>query len=159
MEQIYSQNSRKIIQNKNSLEKNFNVKLSSKNRIVSIEGNPEEERLCLEAIEAINLGFSISEASLIKEEDIIFERLNLKQLSSRKNLSQIRARIIGTNRRALNTIESLTDTRIMLHDNTIGIIGSFDNVSKAVYSLRRIISGSEHSSVYSYLEEQKALEG
>ena len=71
-EQIYSENTRKIIKNKKVIEETLNVKLSKKENIIFIEGDAENEYICLQAIEAINLGFSIKVALLLKDEEIVF---------------------------------------------------------------------------------------
>jgi ribosomal RNA assembly protein len=157
-EQIYSNNTRKIIQNKKLIEKEFSVKLNVKEDIVTIEGRAEEEYSCLQAIKAINLGFSVNKAVLLKDENFIFREIPIKPIAKRKDLSQVRGRVIGENRKSLDTIESLTDTFICLHDNKVGIIGSLENVEKAVYVLKRIIAGSKHANMYAWLEKKKVEE-
>ncbi len=158
MEQIYVTNLRKFIEGKKQLERAFNVKVSNKAKIVFIEGKPEDEMLALQAIETMELGFDVDDATLLKNEDIIFEKLSIRNLTHRKNLEEIRGRVIGTQRKALNTIEDLTDCIIRVHNNTVGVIGRIQDIEKAIYAVRKIISGSEHASVYAYLEEQKVLE-
>ena len=154
----YSENIRKILQNRKLIEDAFKIKISYEGRILVLEGKPEDEIFSLRAITAIDLGFSINDAVLLKDENFDFEKISVKDLSKRKNLAQVRARIIGSRRKALNTIESLTDCIISVHENTVGIIGEIENIGKAIYAIKRIISGSNHASVYAYLEEQKALE-
>jgi ribosomal RNA assembly protein len=157
-EQIYSEKSRKVISNKKEIERAFNLKISSKGNIIFIEGKPEDELLALNAIEAINLGFPIDEACYLKDENIAFQKISIKTISKKKNRELIRGRIIGERRRVLDTIEDLTDCKIVVHDNLVGIIGRIEDIEKAVYAVKKIIAGSRHASIYAYLEEQKALE-
>ena len=157
-ESIYSLVSRKIYQNKKALEDSLKVKLNIKNGIVTIEGDAPDEFVALQVIEAINLGFTIPKALFLREENTTFEKLLIKSIIKRNDLSQVRGRVIGTNRKVLDTIESLTDTFIVLHENTVGIIGSIENVSNASYVLKRIIAGSKHANMYAWLEKKKAEE-
>ena len=87
-EQIYSENIRKIMQNKKQLEKELNIKIKKEKNIILVEGKPEDEFLALQAIEAINLGFSVPKALLLKEEDITFKKINIKDLTKRKDLER-----------------------------------------------------------------------
>ena len=157
-EQIYSQSTRKILQNKKLIEDSLKIKISAKNNIVTLEGKGEDEYIGLKVIEAINLGFPVPKALLLKEEDVIFEKVLIKSIAKRKDLSQVRARIIGTQRKALTTIEDLTGTIISVHENTVGIIGRYDDMQKALFVIKRIIAGSKHANMYAWLENQKILE-
>jgi len=155
-EQIYSQSARKILQNKKQIEDSLEIKLYIKSGIVILEGHPENEIVALEVIEAINLGFSVSQALDLKREDFIFEKILIKSIARRRNLVQVRGRVIGEERKVLRTIEYLTDCDIVLHGNTVGIIGARENVENASYALKRIIAGSEHANMYAWLEMQQA---
>jgi len=158
VEQIYSDNIRKIFQNKKKIETALNIKLSKKQGIVFIKGKAEDEHFGLQVIEAINLGFSVDKALLLKDEEFVFEKINIKDLTKRHDLERVRGRIIGTRGRALDTLESLTDCYISLHDNSVGIIGKAEDIENARYALERIIQGSKHSNVYAYLEKKRAEE-
>jgi KH domain-containing protein len=158
-EKIYVKNARTVIQNKKLLESSLKVNLAIKGGIVTIEGEPEKEIIAFEVIESIELGFTVTQALDLKQEDFILEKIHIKSTISRKrNMSQVRARIIGTERRALSQVEYLTGCDIVLHDNTIGIIGHVEDVKRASYALRKLVSGSKHSNVYAFLEEQNAKE-
>jgi ribosomal RNA assembly protein len=157
-EQIYSESIRKILQNKKIIEDSFKVKISAQNNIVEIIGDAPNEFLALQAIDAINIGFSIQDVIQLKEEDFVFEKIPIKAISRRHDLSQVRGRIIGEQRKVMRNMEYLSDCSIALHDNMIGIIGRAENVKKTAYALKKLISGSKHANVYKYLEEEKARE-
>jgi len=158
MEQLYSNVPRKVIQSKKQIENSLKVKVKINGNIITIDGKIEDELIVHNIIEALNLGFTANKALLLKEEGFEFEKILIKKIANRRNLSQVRARVIGTNRKALDNIESLTDCFIALHDNTIGIIGNHENLRKALYVLKRIVAGSKHANMYAWLETQKALE-
>ena len=157
-EQLYIESINKIIQNKKALETSFSVKISNQEKILFIEGKAEDEYLALQAVEALNLGFSIGEVLLLKNDDYILEKINIKEITKRKDISRIRGRVIGTGGKALRVIEELSDAYISLHNNTVGVIGLISDVKKAVYALKRLIAGSKHAAMYAYLEKQKIIE-
>ncbi len=156
MEQIYCENIQKITKNKKIIEKTFNIKLSHKGKLLFIEGESENTFFVLGFIEAVNLGFTVPKAITLEEEGVIFKKINLKDIKKRTNIRDVRSRVIGTNGRALRNIEDLSNCSIVLHDNIIGIIGLFEDVSIAERALIKLINGSNHSKVYSFLEREKS---
>jgi rRNA processing protein Krr1/Pno1 len=52
---------------------------------VYLTGTPEDEYIGEQVIDAINLGFPISSALLIKTEDFLFETLSIKKHTKRKD--------------------------------------------------------------------------
>jgi len=157
MQEIYSKNTRKILQNKKKLEEKLKVKITNKDKILFIEGKAEDEYIAIEVIEAINLGFTADKALFLTEE-FILEKINIKDLTKRHDLERIRGRIIGTQGRTKKTIESLSECFISLYNNTIGIIGRAEDIEKAMQALTSLIQGSKQSKVYSYLEREKSKE-
>ena len=160
MAQIYVENLRKITQNKRLIESVLKVKLKIKEKIVSMEAEPENEFLASQVIEAINLGFSVPEALTIKGEENLFEKINIKDNTKRKDMVSVRGRVIGKEGRALERLEGLTNCIISIHGNVIGIIGNVLDVKDARTALIKLINGSKHSNVYALLgklkqEEQK----
>ena len=158
MQEIYSKNIRKILQNKRKLEKKLAVKITNKGGILFVKGEAEQEYLAIQIIEAINLGFTTEKALLLTEEDFILEKINIKDLTKRHDLERIRGRIIGTKGKTKKTIESLSDCFVSLHDNTVGIIGRAEDIEKAMQALTSIIQGSKQSKVYSSLERKRSKE-
>jgi len=157
-EQIFSEVARKIGQNKKQIETALKVKFTIKSGIITIEGAVENELICKEVIEAINLGFSVDQALDLKQENFIFEKILIKEHTKRNDLSQIRGRLIGRDRKVARNIESLTGVELVIHNNTVGIIGQREDVQLAARAIKRIIIGSEMSNVYRMLEEERAKE-
>jgi len=155
---FYSESIRKIKQNKEKLEKALKVKLafSGKNILIeSTEGNAVEEYVAERAVEALELGFTSQQALLLKEEDFVLEKINIKDLTKRHDLERIRARIIGTKGKTKEIIQNLSDCLISLHGNTIGIIGRAEDIKKAITALTSIICGQKQGRVYSFLEKER----
>lgn len=144
----------RIAKSKGRLEKTLNVKIKLAGKEVEIDGNPEDEYTAERFIQALNFGFPFSTAMLLKEEDFIFETISIKNYSKRKDLSVVRARIIGKGGSTLRTISELTKCYFEIKDNEVGIIGDSEHIKNANYAIISLIQGSKQSNVYSLLERR-----
>ncbi len=158
MEILHCNAVNKIKQNKKRLEKSLNVRIYFSGKNISLEGATIDEYIAVNAIEALDLGFSLEQALLLKEEDIILEKINIKDITKRHDLESVRARIIGTRGKTKSVLESLSDCFISLHGNTVGLIGRTEEIKKAMQALTSLIHGSKQSKVYSYLERGRSRE-
>ena len=129
------------------------VKIKNRGKEVIIDGKPEDEYVAEAVIKALEFGFPFSVAMSIKEQDYMFEIINIKDHTNRRDLGRIRARIIGKQGKALKTISNLTKCYFELKDNSIGIIGDPEYMKNAQEAIISLIKGSKHSNVYSYLEK------
>jgi ribosomal RNA assembly protein len=155
MKIIHSEKLPRILKNKKRLEKKLNIKITNKGKEVSIEGKPEDEYIAEKVIDAINFGFPFSDALMIKEEDLMFEIINIKNHTKRNDLERIRARIIGRGGKTLKTLCQLTKCYFELKDNEVGIIGQPDYMENAQEAIIHLIKGSKQSNVYSFLEKHQ----
>lgn len=155
VQETYVQSINKVLMHKRELEKELNVKIKNKGKLLFVEGAGDDEYLALEIIEAIDLGFSVGTALQLKNEEIIFQVFNIRDLTRRSDLKRIRARIIGVHGKALKTMETLTDCDIAVHENKIGIIGSSDCIKDGIIAIKSIVQGSTHGNVYARLEKKK----
>ena len=169
---IISDNISKISKNKKKLERLLNVKITIKGerfhgsedsdmqvksgvREISVEGIPEDEYIAEKVLDAINFGFPVPIALLIKEEDFLFEILDIKEYTHRKDLKTIRARIIGKGGKTLKILNTLTECNFEIKNNNVGIIGSPEKIKNAQDAVILIIQGSKQANVYSYLEKHQ----
>ena len=153
MKTIISEKIARIIKNKKRLEKELNIKISNNGKEVSIEGEPVDEYVAEKVLEALNLGFPLEIALLIKEEDYTFEVLNIRDFTKKKDFSRIRARIIGKEGKTLRTLNNLTNCNFEVLDKEIGIVGDAENIEAARQSVISLIQGAKQSNVYAYLEK------
>ena len=158
MKTIVSEKLPRIIKNKRKLETELGVKITNRGREVFIEGNPENEYSAEKVIDALNFGFPFSTALLIKTQDFIFEIINIKDHTKRKDLKRIRARIIGTSGKTLQTLHNLTNCYFELKENHVGIIGAPKYLENAQQAIVTIIKGAKQSNVYSFLEKHQVKE-
>ncbi len=155
MKQLILDNSEKIIQEKNKLEKELNVKISNKEKEIWIDGNAEDEYIAEKVIDAINFGFSTKRALSIKKQELMFEILNIKNYMRGKNIVRIKGRIVGEGGRALATLSQLTDCYLEINGNQVGIIGEPENIERAQNAIIMLIKGSKHANVYAFLEKSQ----
>jgi len=156
MQEIYSEFSGKILQNRKRLEHELKVKITNQRKIIFLEGKAEDEYTACEVIKAINLGFTITDALLLTNEDFILEKILIKDITKRRDLERIRGRIIGTKGKTKKTIESLTDSLIAIHENEVGIIGRADEIESTITALTALIRGKKQTKTYSYLEKERS---
>lgn len=157
MRKIILEKMPRIIKARKILEKELNVKIALLGREISITGKPEEEYIAERVIEAIDFGFPIDAALMIKEEDLALEILNIKEHTKRKDYERIRGRIIGKEGKTKNTISSLTDCFIEVKDNRVATLGHPEKVKNARQAIISLIKGSKQANVYAYLEHHQPL--
>ena len=139
------------------LESKLNVKIKIDGKKVVVEGDSlNEYETCL-VLEALNFGFSAQDSILLKDEDILFRILNIKDFTRRKNLHEVRARIIGTHGQTKKTLEEISKSKIIIKENKVGILGNAEEIEYAITAISNIIKGSKQSNVYKYLEKTKPI--
>jgi len=155
MKKIISDKIIRIVRNKKKLEKVLNLKITNRGKEVYLQGEATDEYIGEKVIDAINFGFPISYAIEIKERDLTFEILNIKEYTRRKDLASVRARIIGKEGKTLQTLHKLTKCYFELKDNEVGIIGNPEYIENAQNAAISIIQGSKQTNVYSFLEKHQ----
>ncbi|MCH7568342.1 MAG: hypothetical protein IIA87_02880 [Nanoarchaeota archaeon] len=156
METFYCKNILELKREKNFLEKKLNIKIRIKGKKVLIYGDSIEEYEFSLVLDAINLGYSAKTAALLTEEDIILEKINIKDFTRRKNLEVVRGRLIGTHGRTKRTIEQISGCEIAIKDNTVGIIGPAESIEYALTAITNLIRGTKQTNIYKYLERINA---
>ncbi len=155
MKKILCEKLLRIIKARKKLEEKLHVKITNRGKEVFIKGKPENEYLAEKVIDALNFGFPFSIALLIKEKDFIFEIMNIKDYTKRKDLERVRGRIIGTKGKTFQTLCQLTKCYFELKDNYVGIIGPVEYLENAQEAIISIIKGAKQSNVYSLLEKNQ----
>jgi len=156
MEKIYSESPNKITLNKEKIEEKLNVKIKIQGKQIEIEGSPVEEYEARSVIEALDFGFKLKDALKLADESIIFRKLPIKQFTTRKDIEEVRGRIIGTEGKTKHTIEEVSGCAVAIHDNYVGIIGSAEAIEEATTAVISLIKGSKQANVYRFLERMNA---
>lgn len=155
METLICEKIGRITKNRNRLEKELKIKITNRGSEITINGLPEDEYFAEKVLIALEFGFPFSVALLIKNEDNIFEILNIKAHTHKKDLEKIRARIIGTKGKTLRTLHELTKCHLELKGNQVGIIGEPEYIKIATDAIILLIHGSKQANVYAFLEKHQ----
>ena len=147
---------KKILRNKKLLESRLKVRIEIKGLSINLDGEEIDIYVAEKVLEAIERNFPVNTALLLIDENYVLEDIPIKDVTKKKNLEQIRARIIGTKGKTLKTISELSECYITLHENTVSIIGPAEKIKDAINAIESLIRGSKQSNVYKYLEKQRA---
>jgi ribosomal RNA assembly protein len=150
---------------KRSIEERLQVTLVIESEAGGVEiilaANSTDPSLILRAkdvVTAIGRGFAPDQAfRLIRSEDTIFDFIDLRQIFGRSesDLHRVKSRIIGMNGKTRRTIEELTEADVVVYGHTVGFIGNFEQVDVARNAVQMIIQGSEHHTVYNFLQKKR----
>lgn len=153
MEIMYVENTRELRRELKYLEKELQVKLLLEGKKLTMEGDPLKEYEARLVIEAISFGFSARNSIILKSDEAVFRVINVKDFTRRKNLQEVKGRVIGTHGQTKNTIEDISGCSIILKENEVGVLGYAENIEYAIQGISNIIKGSKQSNVYKYLEK------
>jgi ribosomal RNA assembly protein len=111
-----------------------------------------------DTVTAIGRGFSPEHAfRLLRNEDAIFDFIDLRAIFGRSesDIKRVKGRVIGANGKTRKLIEELTDANVVVYGHTIGFIGTFEQVDVARNAVQMLIDGSQHNTVYKYLQKKR----
>ncbi len=110
-----------------------------------------------DVVQAVARGFSEDRAFRLLNEDAYLEVLDIKDFAHSKNrIAQVRARLIGTRGKTRRIIEELTGVEMSVWGHTVAIIGGPFEMVIAREALVMLLRGSEHKTVYRFLERKRA---
>ncbi|MCK5321224.1 hypothetical protein KAJ38_01480 [Candidatus Pacearchaeota archaeon] len=136
------------------IEDKVKIKIGFKKGSVSLKGSELNEYTVEQIIRAVDFGFDVEDALLLKNEDFVLEFINVKEHTHRKNLKEVRARLIGTEGKARKTIENLTGAVIVINENSVGVIVDSEHLDSVTQAIVLLIQGAKHGNVFAYLEKQ-----
>lgn len=108
-------------------------------------------------VQAMARGFSEARAFRLLDDDAYLEILDIKDFAHSKNrVAQIRARLIGTRGKTRRIIEELTGVDVSVWGHTVSLIGGSFEMAIARAAMVMLLRGSEHKTVYRFLERKRA---
>lgn len=149
-------NIKKLKKGIRKIEQKARVRMSVKKNKVTVKGSEVNEFIVGEILRAIDFGFDVEDALYLLDEDFVLEFVNIKNHTRRRNLEEVRSRVIGTDGRAKRTIEELTGANMVVNENMVGLIVNSNHLESAVQGVVSLIQGSKHGNVFTYLEKQNA---
>ncbi len=107
---------------------------------------------------AVGRGFSPEKAMMVLDDDWYLEVIDIREYVGKKpaHIARMRARVIGTNGKTRRLFEELTGAYMSVYGNTVALIGDTFQLDVARKALDMLLSGSEHSAVYRFLEGKRA---
>lgn len=128
---------------------------------VNIRDNPNDPLAALKVmdlVKAIGRGFAPHRAMRLLDEDEYLEIVEIGDFVGKKSdkLGRMRSRLIGTNGKTRRIIEDLTGANMSIYGSTVALIGNSVQLPVAKKAVEMILRGSEHATVYRYLERSRA---
>lgn len=132
------------------------IKIDSKEGDVTISGEDSVNlMIAQDIIKAISRGFNPDIAFQLLNEKVYFELIDISIYSkSKKNIIRLKGRAIGEKGKGRRLISKLTNTEICVYGKTIGIIGYLENVELAKRAYDKLLNGSPHNKVFSFIEKE-----
>jgi ribosomal RNA assembly protein len=138
------------------IKSKINVKISFDRDKAVVQGDEFSEFVADSVIRAVDFGFDVEDALVLKDEDFVLEFIDIKEHTRRRNLQDVRSRIIGTRGKAKKTIEELTGAFLVIKDNKVGIIVDSEHLEIVCQAVVSLIQGAKHGNVFSYIEKQNS---
>ncbi|OIO26744.1 hypothetical protein AUJ14_01230 [Candidatus Micrarchaeota archaeon CG1_02_55_22] len=141
------------------LEKRAGVELLERAEGIEIRGEPEPEWGAELALKAIELGFEPKDAFKLIKDDYYLEVIDMNLLLQRNEraIERLTARVIGIDGKVKKRIQEFSHASIAVGNDSIGIIGNFDDVQDAKEAVTRLLEGAQHGGVFTWLRERKRL--
>lgn len=110
-----------------------------------------------DVIKAIARGFTPEKSLSLLEDDMYYEELDIRDFTgkSSQRVQEVRARVIGSKGKTRRLVEELTGCHLSIKGNTVGMIGDLEGLKIAHKAVSMVLQGSEHSTVYSFLERKQ----
>lgn len=126
---------------------------------VSVSGeDPIKLFTCVEIVKAIGRGFNPEIARMLTKIDYVLDVISIGDYArSNNDFVRLRGRVIGKEGKSRRVIEEILEVSICVYGKTVSIIGRGDSVALARRAMDSLLSGSPHSSVYKWLEKQRAI--
>ncbi|MAG27103.1 hypothetical protein CMI47_16320 [Candidatus Pacearchaeota archaeon] len=153
METIYLERTTELRKNLKSLQKELKVRIALRGKQAIISGDSLDEYEASIILDAIGFGFSAQKALQLKDPDITFKKVHIKDFTRRKNLKEVIARVIGSKGQTKRVLEDISDCDIIIREHDIGIIGDAEGIESTTTAITNIIKGTKQSNAYHYLEK------
>jgi ribosomal RNA assembly protein len=138
------------------LEDRLGCSINVNDNEVTINGKPYDEYNAKNVVQAFGRGFALDKAFRLLSEDYFFQQVNLKEMFRNPDqLARVKARLIGTEGRAKEYIESVSGVDMMVYGNTVSTIGRIEEVRIADAGIKILIGGGKHKTAYAVMEKER----
>ncbi len=120
---------------------------------VEIEGEPFNVWRTKDVVKAIGRGFNPEKTMKLFSEDYYFKLIDLRELfGSEKEIKRYKGRVIGERGRSRRIIEETSEADVCIYGDTVGIIGTLEELQLAEAAIEKLLDGASHATVYAMLE-------
>ncbi|MEM4258433.1 MAG: KH domain-containing protein [Candidatus Thermoplasmatota archaeon] len=136
------------------------IEIDSNEGEICIDDHETHDQLSIlkaeDVIKAIGRGFSPERAMLLFQEENEFFLFDIYDYGGKKetHITRLKSRIIGREGKTKKTIEQLTDAQISIYGHTVAVISHFETMDLVKRAIDMLLSGSEHQTVYRFLERE-----
>ncbi|MDD5502380.1 MAG: KH domain-containing protein [Candidatus Thermoplasmatota archaeon] len=106
-------------------------------------------------VKAIARGFSPERAFVLFDDEMYFDSIDIREYSGKeaKDAARLKGRIIGKQGKTREIIEQLAHAEVSVYGSTVSLIADIESMEVARNAVQMLLKGSEHSTVYRYLEK------
>jgi ribosomal RNA assembly protein len=123
---------------------------------ITVTGEAYDEYNARNVIQAYGRGFDINDAYKLLGEEIFFKFTDLKDFfRNDEQRRRIRARMIGREGKTKLYIEEISGAKIAIYGNTIGMIGTVEQLRIASAALQVLVEGGTHKKAYNIMERMR----
>lgn len=109
-----------------------------------------------DVVMAIGRGFSPEHTFRLLDDNIL-GIIDLRDIfgRSQSDITRIKGRIIGKEGKTRRIIEEMTGAGVSVYGHTVSIIGNIEQVEVAREAIKLLIKGSQHKTVYRFLQRKR----
>jgi ribosomal RNA assembly protein len=136
------------------------IEVDSEEGEITIDEHKSTDQLLVlkaeDVIKAIGRGFSPDRAMKLFKDENEFYLFDIYDYGGKKESHSVRlkSRIIGREGKTKKVLEHLTDAQISIYGHTIAVIADFETMDIIKRAIDMLLSGSEHTTVYRFLERE-----
>ncbi|VVB65550.1 KH domain protein [Candidatus Gugararchaeum adminiculabundum] len=138
---------------KKMIAKRGRVKIhTEEDGVVELSGASIDEWVAKDIVTAIGRGFSPQKAIKLFSDLYSLRVINLREFGSDNDIIRICGRLIGEKGKTRRIIEEMTGCEMSVYTHTVSLIGELEGLHLATEAVYKIIEGSPHAVVYTFLE-------
>lgn len=135
---------------------NCQMEILDENEVV-VNGQAYDEFNAKNVIQAFGRGFELDKAYKLLNENYFSKFISLKDfLKNDDQIRRIKARIIGTEGKTKLYIEEISGADLSIYGNTVGMIGTTEEIGIASAALQVLLEGGTHKKAYQIIERMRA---
>ena len=136
---------------------NVKIQINSKEGDIFISGDDNLNlMIAQDIIKAVGRGFNPKIAMQLLNDDYIFELIDISDYAkTQKDIIRLRGRAIGQNGKCRKLLSKMLSVDICVYGKTAGIIGGYEDVDIAKRAMDKLLKGSTHGKVYTFVQKEK----